>query len=195
MTDTPGEIVERLKSATRPNASSKLLARKAVEQARATLGEGDTLEDAFPKPVALPAAAAPPLAAPTAPIAAANGNHGAQPSTWSDEDESAFQAMSARRKAAGYQRRGRDVGGQVLTVGAITPNAGTVSAVIVGLLTQAGTMSRAALLDAMAGAAFTHPKAKPQDRGWCQGYVSGALRDGFLALAKQAPAQADGPAS
>lgn len=195
MTDTPGEIVERLKLATRPSASPKLLARKAMERARGSLGEGDTLEDAFPKPVAQPPAAAPPIAAPNAHTAAANRNAGAQPSTWSDEDESAFQAMSARRKAAGYQRRGRDVGGQMLTLGSIAPNPGTVAAVIVTLVERHGRIGRAALLDAMAGAAFSHPKARPKDRGWCQGYVSGALRDGFLALAKREPAQADWPAS
>lgn len=195
MADTPGEIIKRLQRASRPNASSKLLARKAVEHARATLGEGEALEDAFPKSAEPPAAASAPIAVPPGAIAAANSNPAALPSTWSKEDESAFQALLARRKAAGYQRRGRDVGGQILAVGKMTPNPKTVSAVIVGLVAERGFMSRTALLDAMAGAVFLHPKVKPKDRGWCQGYVSGALRDGFLVLAEQSLCQADGQAS
>lgn len=102
---------------------------------------------------------------------------------WSTEDESAFQAMLARRKAAAYQRRGRDVGAQMLRPGEIAPNTGTVVAAIVGLVAERGTVSRGDLLAAMAKATFPHVKALPGDRGWCQGYVAGALRDGFLAVA------------
>lgn len=111
-----------------------------------------------------------------------------QPATlpaWSAEDESHFQTLLARRKAAGYQRRGRDVSGQMLQVGSIAPNAGTVVAAIVALVAERGTVSRSALLDAMAAATFPHTKAKSQDRGWCQGYVAGAVRNGFLALVEQ----------
>jgi hypothetical protein len=110
---------------------------------------------------------------------------------WTSEDESAFQAMLAQRKAAGYQRRGKDVGAQLLQVGDIAPN-GTVVAVIVALVAEYGTIGRGKLLDAMAMATFPHPKAKPEDRGWCQGYVGGAIRDGFLAVADGAPAQEAG---
>ena len=53
---------------------------------------------------------------------------------------------------------------------------------IVGILAHAGTMNRGALVDAMATANFPHPKARPTDRGWCQGYVAGAIRSGFLAV-------------
>ena len=123
-----------------------------------------------------------PITAPSAPAPAPQAIAPAPMPAWSNEDESAFQAMLARRKAAGYQRRGRDVGAQILRPG-ITPNPGTVVGTIVGLVAAAGTMSRGDLLDAMAKTAFPHAKARPADRGWCQGYVAGALRDGFLAVA------------
>ncbi|MCP3733222.1 hypothetical protein M9978_22720 [Sphingomonas sp. MG17] len=105
----------------------------------------------------------------------------ATPAAWSDADEALFQSLSARRKAAGFQRRGRDVSGQLLKVGAVQPNANTVTATIVALVAERGQVERGALLDAMATAAFPHPKAKPADRAWSQGWVAGALRDGFLA--------------
>ena len=50
------------------------------------------------------------------------------------------------------------------------------------MVSERGTVARAALLDAMAGATFPNPKAKSQTRGWSQGYVAGAVRDGFLAV-------------
>jgi hypothetical protein len=102
---------------------------------------------------------------------------------WSDEDERAFAAMTARRKAAGFQRRGKDVGGQLLRVGDIAPNAGTVVATIVGLVAERGTVARAELLGLIGSTTFGNSKARPEDRGWCQGYVQGAVRDGFLAVA------------
>ena len=111
---------------------------------------------------------------------------------WSEADESAFQALAARRKAAGYQRRGRDVGGQLLRVGDVAPNPATVAAVIVGLVAERGTVVRGELVAAMAEAGFPHPKAKPSDRGWCQGYVAGCVRDGFLAAAATHPVAASG---
>lgn len=186
VTDTTGEIVQRLKLANRPNASRKLLARKAAERQAGRPDEANALEDAFPSSVPPLVPPQPTLAQPTAPVAPPNSPAAAQASTWSDDDERAFQGLSARRKAVGYQRRGRDFGTQVLAVGKITPNVDTVSAVIVSLVTERGSLTRAALLDAMARAAFLHPKAKPQDRNWCQGYVAGALRDGFLMAAESA---------
>ena len=110
------------------------------------------------------------------------------PAEWSDEDERLFQALAARRKAARGGRRGRDVGGQVLRPGEIAPHPGTVVATIVTLVAELGTVTRAGLVKAMGKAAFAHPKAKPQDAAWCQGYIAGALRDGFLALADQTQA-------
>lgn len=109
----------------------------------------------------------------------------AQPAEWSAEDEKLFNALAARRKAARGGRRGRDVGGQVIRPGDIAPNPGTVVATIVALVAELGTVTRAALVTAMGKAAFAHPKARPQDAAWCQGYIAGALRDGFLALADQ----------
>lgn len=105
--------------------------------------------------------------------------------TWSDEDESALQALVTRRKAAGYQRRGRDVGAQLITVGKITPNPKTVVAVIVAIVAEHGSISRAKLLEAMTTAIFPHAKAQPTDKSWCQGYVAGAVRNGFLTLSEQ----------
>ena len=96
--------------------------------------------------------------------------------------------MHARRRAAGYQRRGRDVSGELLRVGAIAPNPNTVVAVIVGLVAERGTVTRGDLVAAMAAATFPHPKARPGDRAWCAGYVAGAKRDGFLAAAASAAA-------
>jgi hypothetical protein len=105
--------------------------------------------------------------------------------TWSADDERAFQTLAARRKAAGYQRRGRDVSDQVVRVGGITPNPNTIVAVIVGLVTErGGSVSRSELVTAMAGASYPHGRAKPEDKGWCQGYVAGAVRNGFLTLAE-----------
>lgn len=110
---------------------------------------------------------------------------------WSPEDESAYQALLARRKAAGYNRRRRDVAAQRVCVGKITPNASTVVATVVALVAERGTPTRGELLDAMAKATFPHSRARPEDRGWCQGYVAGALRDGFLALSNENSLRAD----
>lgn len=101
---------------------------------------------------------------------------------WSNEDEATFQAMFERRKAARFFRRGRDTGGQLLRQGAVAPNPGTVNAIIVGLIAERDSISRGDLVAAMASAKFPQTKARPTDRAWCQGYVAGALRDGFLAL-------------
>lgn len=196
--------------ANRPTASRKLLSRKAAETAEG-FADFEALEDSFPQvggeaplddelieqapqatsdadDTAADAAQVPtpaPAAEPESLTAAASTLTGpAQSATaplWSETDESAFQLLAARRKAAGYQRRGRDVGGQLLCVGEVTPNPGTVAAVIVALVAERGAVSRADLVAVMAEAAFPHPKAKPSERGWCQGYVAGCVRDGFLA--------------
>jgi len=108
---------------------------------------------------------------------------------WSEEDEEAFSTMAARRKASGYQRRGRDIGGQVLRVGGITPNPGTVVATIVELFNTRNAMTRTELLDAIACASFSNANAKPADRSWANGYVAGALRDGFLTVAAASEAR------
>jgi len=99
---------------------------------------------------------------------------------WSDEDERAFKTQAARRKAAGYRAQGRDLGAQLITVGGVKPNPNTTVAVIVGLVAERGSVTRSELVDAMASVAFPHPKAQPGDKSWCQGYVAGAIRNGFL---------------
>lgn len=119
--------------------------------------------------------------------------HVAQPALvarWSDYDEAMFQRLTVQRKAAGYKGRGGGVSSQSIRVGSITPNTGTVVAVIAGLVAERGTVVRAELVTMMGAASFPHPKARPCDPGWCQGYIAGALRNGFLALADQ-PAAVD----
>ena len=175
---------EQLIRTGRSGISRKLLQRKAAEKAVLTPAT-DALEDSFPAAAtavdapaqALQAGSSSPLAATLAPALAT-------PPLWSTEDEASYQTLLARRKAAGYQRRGKDVAGQVLRPGAIKPNKGTVAAVIVGIVAHDGTRNRGALVDAMATASFPHPKARPTDRGWCQGYVAGAIRSGFLTVAE-----------
>jgi hypothetical protein len=71
---------------------------------------------------------------------------------------------------------------QTLGLGAIQPNPNTVLATIIGIVTERGPMSRNKLIEIMRGSSFPHPAARPQDRGWCQGYVAGAIRGGFLAV-------------
>lgn len=137
---------------------------------------------AEPAAVSGPAEAATPADTPTVTMPAAPAPQ------WSDEDETLFNTLAARRKAARGGRRGRDVGSQVIRPGQIAPNPGTVVSVIVSLVAELGTVSRAALVAAMGQAAFANAKAKPQDAGWCQGYIAGALRDGFLAVADTIPA-------
>lgn len=200
----------------RSGASRKLLARKAAGLPPAASGEA--LEDVFPaagavrpehtadadncaepatadvSPAAatLPTLAPEPTTAPAGPPSEPIGpeEHGAPPPapTWSSEDEAALNGLLARRKAAGYQRRGRDVGGQLVRVGDIAPNPGTVVANVVALVAERGTITRGELLDVMAAAPFAQAKARPQDRAWSTGYVAGAIRDGFLAIADAAEA-------
>lgn len=200
----------RLIQSHRSGASRKLLSRKANDRAMATQGgaledvfpaAGQTADDepavssSLTKVTGLadgasptdttgePALDAAPAAESTSPAQAAAEPLQAQAEmpTWSEDDERAFGVMAARRKAAGFQRRGKDVGGQLLRVGGIVPNPGTVVATIVGLVAERGTVARGELLALIGDTTFGNSKARPQDRGWCQGYVQGAVRDGFLA--------------
>jgi hypothetical protein len=168
----------------RAGSSRKLLARKALEKGTRAPA-ADALEDSFPLPETQKheRPQEPQSGSSSAP-AAALAQPPAVPPNWSSEDEAALQALLARRRAAGYQRRGKDVAGQRLQPGVIRPNEGTVAAVIVGIVAAAGETTRKELIDAMASAAFPHPKAQPTDRGWCQGYVAGAIRSGFLGVAE-----------
>ena len=186
---------EQLIRTGRSGISRKLLQRKAAEKAVLTPAT-DALKDSFPasaKAVDAPAQA--PHAGSSSPLAATLAPAPATPPFWSTEDEASLQTLLARRKAAGYQKRGKDVAGQVIRPGAIKPNEGTVAAVIVGIVARDGTITRRALIDAMATANFPHPKARPTDRGWCQGYVAGAIRSGFLAVAELSATLAGEPSA
>ena len=185
---------QQLMRTGRSGNSRKLLQRKAAEKAVLTPAT-DVLEDNFPASATAVDTGQAPEAGSSSPLAATLAPAPATPPFWSSDDETSLQTLLARRKAAGYQRRGKDVAGQVIRTGAIKPNEGTVAAVIVGILAYAGTMNRGALVDAMATANFSHPKARPTDRGWCQGYVAGAMRSGFLAVAEQSATLAGEPSA
>ncbi len=180
----------------RAGVSPKLLARKSADRSAGN-ASGETIEASFPtaatamRGVATPGPAADspsesPQGAARAVDAAASALGQRTPPTWSDEDESGFQALSTRRKAAGV-RRTAQAGAQLVQPGSIKPNPNTVVAVIVGLFGDKVAMTRGDLIAAMTSATFPHPKARPADPSWCQGYVAGAIRSGFLMVA---PAQA-----
>ncbi|HEV2126461.1 MAG TPA: hypothetical protein VGW38_27195 [Chloroflexota bacterium] len=194
MTQENTVAAEQLMRTGRSGSSRKLLQRKAAEKAE-PMPAADALEDSFPATVQLEQEGTqePESSSSSAP-GAGPAPAPATPPVWSSEDEATLQSLLARRRAAGYQRRGKDVAGQRLRASAIKPNEGTVTATIVGIVAEAGEMTRAALVDAMASADFPHPKARPSDRGWCQGYVAGAIRSGFLAVA-ECSANPDGEAS
>ncbi len=175
--------------ATRSGVSRKLLTRKAREQ---LLPKGEPLEASFSGSRGeTPEQSVDALGAPTNAANAVLGQQLPIPAAWSSEDEAAFQTLLARRKAAGYQRRGQDLSGQVLRPGENKPNPGTIVATIVALVAERGELKRGKLLAAMAAATFPHAKAKPSDQSWCQGYIAGALRNGFLSIAPSASADAE----
>jgi hypothetical protein len=207
----------------RSGASRKLLSRNAsdrglVVQADALedvfpvagqLAEGEPTAPSSPAKVAALEDAAAPTdttgepaldAAPAAestslPEAAANPFQiQAEMPTWSEDDERVFAAMGVRRKASGFQRRGKNVGGQLLRAGSIAPNPGTVVATIVALVASRGTVTRADLIEAMAATEFGNAKARPRENSWCQGYVAGCVRDGFLEVVAEQDAVETSPA-
>ncbi|MDQ3482087.1 MAG: hypothetical protein M3448_01555 [Pseudomonadota bacterium] len=184
MTQEDIATAERKTLSVRAGSSRKLLARKALEKA-IPAPASDALEDSFPSPPTQEhERPQEPHSGSSSVPAAAPALLPAAPPNWSSEDEAGLQGLLARRRAAGYQRRGKDVAGQRLQPGVIRPNEGTVAAVIVGIVAERGEMTRGALVDAMASAAFPHPKAQPTDKAWCQGYVAGAIRSGFLGVAE-----------
>lgn len=178
----------------RLGTNPKTLHRKAMEKAAASPPpDGESLEAIFPAPPMAEATMGLGLASPTA--AAADSGSPANreiAQAWSPEEEQAFQLLLAKRKAAGVRRRGRDLSNQRLTLGGVQPNPGTVVATIAALAAERGIVRRSELLDLMSRATFPNAKAKPNDKAWCQGYVAGALRDGFLALAAEATCPAEG---
>jgi hypothetical protein len=107
-----------------------------------------------------------------APPAPGSGSSEIARQLWTEADEAAYQALAARRKAAGYRRLGRSDGSQLIAVGDITPGPNTIIATIVDLVEAKGATSRVELVAAMGSATFLHRKARPQDQGWCQGYIA-----------------------
>lgn len=97
---------------------------------------------------------------------------------WSEEDEATFQSMTARRKAAGFQPRGREVGGQLLRAGDIAPAPGTVVAALVALVAERGPVRRGEMVTSIFAAPPFYPKARA-DASWIQAYLQGGVRDGF----------------
>lgn len=176
---------ERKTLSVRAGSSRKLLQRKAAE--RAVMASAcDALENSFPPPTTQEQEQSPePQGGSSSGPAAAPALVPAGTPAWSSEDEAALQAILARRRAAGYQRRGKDVGQQRLRPGEIKPNADTVVATIVTIVAERGELGRSALLDLMAESTFLHPKAQPQDKGWCQGYVAGAYAAASLPLCRR----------
>lgn len=158
----------------------------------AGLEDGAAPTDTTGKPALDPSPAAESTSLPQA--AAAPLQTQAEMPTWSEDDERVFAAMAVRRKASGFQRRGKNVGGQFLRVGGIAPNRGTVVATIVALVASRGIVTRAALIDAMAATEFGNVKARPRENSWCQGYVAGCVRDGFLEVVAEQDAVETSPA-
>jgi len=184
MTKTNTGAAGRGTLSVRSGVSRKTLTAKAIKNIKAA-EPGEALEDCFPLPADT---ISDQPGAPQRPIPATVAQLPAATATWSDEDEAALRTLLARRKAAGFQRRGRDVGSQLLSAGRIKPNPETVAATIVGLIGEGESATRAGLIELMASATFPHPKAQPKDKGWCQGYVAGLIRSGFLAVIEQTPA-------
>lgn len=197
---------------TTTRTASRSLLRKVAARTAAPF-QGECLEDIFPAAqaqldspsvpaeppltptaavVAMPGQAAAVALKPTRPVLAVSEHAAAAlpaaPALWSRDDETMLQGLIARRKAAGYKASGNSIGGQILCVGGIKPNPNTIVAVIVALVSEQTTVARAELVSLMAAAAFPHPKARPTDPNWCQGYVAGAIRSGFLTVADAAVA-------
>ena len=103
-------------------------------------------------------------------------------SDWTEDDEAQLRTLLTRRRQAGYRKPSRDVSSQLLKVGSFNPNPNTVTASIYAIVALNGTITRKALLAEMAETVFPHPKAQPKNAKWCQGWVAGAIRNGFLML-------------
>lgn len=160
MSEKLSAVAEGRVLASRPGSSRKLLLRKA--RGRTLPTSQASLEASFPPGPATPIAAAPVAAEPTA-IAPKFGT---------------VPSGAAALPVTAVTDRGNS--GSKLCPGEITPNAGTVVEAIVRLVVERGELSRAELIGLMSGANFAHPKARPAEKGWSQGYVAGAIRNGFL---------------
>jgi hypothetical protein len=170
----PAEGAEAVSPAPVPDAPAQ---GDTPEPAADAPAQVDIIEPSTVPEPATPAPIAAPPAAP-APIVGAP--------TWSAQDEAAFQTLSARRKASGYRGRGKELSTQLIRLGEIKPNPGTVVATIVGLVPEGGAIARGELVTLMAATAFESAKARSTDASWCQGYIAGAIRSGFLAEGAEA---------
>lgn len=168
---------ERRMLETRPGNSRKLLSRKAKEKTLAT--SGFSVEDSFP-----PATATVPLQAATgrAEVASSAVESGLAAST----ERAAAMTSPRGPHTAIPQRPGNKMATRRLRPGDISPNQGTIVAAIVRLVVERGELTIAELVDLMSGGTFTHPKARPAEKGWSQGYIAGAIRNGFLTEAVEA---------
>lgn len=160
-------VPERRGLASRPGNSRKLLSRKARERSQTT--SGASIESCFPEatPVVL------------VPLATEQETGGAR-----------LIASAAAARPLPVASLRKVMASPLLRPGDITPNSGTIVAAIVRLVVERGEVARPELINLMAGATFTHPKARPAEKGWSQGYVAGAIRNGFLAIAGE-PLPAD----
>lgn len=70
----------------------------------------------------------------------------------------------------------------MIKLGRISPNPNTVAASIVALVGMKGEITRRDLIADMADCSFPHPRAQPKDPQWCQGYISGCVRNAFLEI-------------
>ena len=150
----------------RAGNSRKLLSRKAQE--RAPITSEPSLESCFPS-------ASPSTMLPNDRKPQASGTEPTGPA--------AVPAVASPRSPKGKPK---------LRPGDIAPNPGTIVAAIVRLVVERGELSRPELIALMSDASLAHPKARPAEKGWSQGYVAGAIRSGFLAVAAEASPAAPG---
>lgn len=164
MVEKASEVMGQRGLASRPANSRKLLSQKARERVPTT--SGPSLEDSFPttSPMIVPAIATEPPGGVV--------------------ESSAPAAAPVVKSPTSPNRKPR------LRPGDIAPNAGTIVAAIVRLVVERGEISRQELIALMSDATLAHPKARPAEKGWSQGYVAGAIRGGFLAVASE-PSIAD----
>jgi len=179
----------------RPGVSRSLLAKKARERLKREVG-GEPIEGAFPA-ASTPAdvdarspetreAETPPaegfVEAAGAPARGEVGTGASQHAAMPGEALRSPGAGNAQGSSIAAPQLGRDT--RLLTIGGIKPNAGTVFAIIAGIVEERGQLSRSELLAAMAAASFPKAKARPDSKAWCQGYIAGAVRSGFIKQAE-----------
>lgn len=108
---------------------------------------------------------------------------------WSDIDESTYQALLARRRAAKVKSRSggpraRLTDAAMLVVGSTPAEGKSVLATVRAAVAAHGEagVARGVLLDELAKAKWESVHARPSDRGWLAGWLSGAVRQGVVAV-------------